>query len=1126
MSRPFDAKAASDYGQLVQAAYTMYFAAPTNVTPPPSADFPAGYTMVAWIQMQDFILESTSPLFYGFVAQSTVDASQFVITIRGTSNGVEWWDDVDAIEKTPFKIANCGMVGRGFARIYDTLEVVECPTGLPRTAAAVPQSLRPAGGFSAQVSALIRRHAPAQAPARARAGRGAAKAGPLPASASIDVAGHSLGAALATLYVMENAQTEKIINPLLCTFASPLVGDATFASAFNALGLTSWRVDNAPDLVTKVPPEILGFAHVDTLVPVNSAGKVLPLVNCWHSLATYLSLIDETKQPDAGCRLLVAAAPLSRAAALLRAEEVASTSVEGAGPQVVDRVGAAAAPQINKPFVIDIDHGDDVQDTPGPLGGFERVKASGIAFLIHKATEGLTFVDHRYDARRAAWMNGIPVPVTDINGEPLQLVPRFAAYHFFHGEDPEAEAKFFLETARLQPGDDAVIDWEAVPGSGFVPSADAVDRFCNVVEQKLGFPIIVYSGNAAKEQLHGNDPRFAKRRLWLAQYSSTWSVQPSWSYPWLWQNNGGQRGGLNSIPGIDGNCDNSTIALPSPMTIKQLAATWGGGVQAVAAQAAAREAVPGVSVAAAPQITKPFVIDINHGDNVEDTPGPLGGFEQVKASGIAFLIHKATEGLTFADPRYDARRAAWMNGIPVAVTDINGESLQLVPRFAAYHFFHGEDPEAEAKFFLETARLQPGDDAVIDWEAVPGSGFVPTADAVDRFCNVVEQTLGFPIIVYSGNAAKEQLHGNDPRFAKRRLWLAQYSSTWSVQPSWSYPWLWQNNGGQRGGLNSIPGIDGNCDNSTIALPSQMTVKQLAATWGGGAQAVAAQAAAREAVRRVSVVRGPQRIKRPVARKIARYGWKPDLPDQRDYSYAVSADVMQNISGSVDLRAQCPQVYDQGHIGSCTANAIAAALEFDMMKQGLPSFTPSRLFIYYNERSMEGTVGSDSGAYIRDGIKSVASQGDCPESEWTYDGTAALPGGVFPTGAKATVEPSPQCYTDAIRHTAMNYQSIDQNLADMKGCLASGYPFVFGFTVYPSFESDDVAHTGVVPMPGNEQTIGGHAVLAVGYDDNKNMFIIRNSWGAVWGIGGYCYMPYAYLLDNNLADDFWTIRLVD
>jgi C1A family cysteine protease len=124
------------------------------------------------------------------------------------------------------------------------------------------------------------------------------------------------------------------------------------------------------------------------------------------------------------------------------------------------------------------------------------------------------------------------------------------------------------------------------------------------------------------------------------------------------------------------------------------------------------------------------------------------------------------------------------------------------------------------------------------------------------------------------------------------------------------------------------------------------------------------------------------------RKIARYGWKPDLPDQRDYSYAVPPHVAKNISTSVDLRAQCPAVYDQGGIGSCTANAIAGALEFDMMKQGLEDFVPSRLFIYYNERAIEGNVGVDSGAYIRDGIKSVASQGDCPESMWSYDATPA------------------------------------------------------------------------------------------------------------------------------------------
>jgi hypothetical protein len=522
-------------------------------------------------------------------------------------------------------------------------------------------------------------------------------------------------------------------------------------------------------------------------------------------------------------------------------------------------------------------------------------------------------------------------------------------------------------------------------------------------------------------------------------------------------------------------------------------------------------------------MSRPFAIDLYQGDNVQDTPGPLGGFARVKAAGIAFLLHKASEGLTGVDSRYQARRAAWMDGIPVSVTDLDGTILQLTPRFAAYHFFHGQDPEGEAQHFLDTARLQPGEDAVVDWEQVGTSGYQPTADAVDAFCKVVENALGFPIIVYSGNVAKQQLKGKDPRFANRRLWLASYGSNFTVQETWQFPWLWQDDGDKYGpGPNTIPGIDGYCDNSTIVAP--MTIKDLYAQWGGGAQAVAARAP----MRRISMMPGGRGTGfTGTPRKIARYGWKPDLPDQRDHSYAVPAGITQNIPAGVDLRAQCPQVYDQGQIGSCTANAIAGALEFDMMKQGLRSFTPSRLFIYYNERSMEGTVGSDAGAYIRDGIKSVASQGDCPESEWTYDGMSAdWPSGIFPPGAKAAMQPSPQCYTDAIPHKALNYQSVDQNLADMKGCLTSGYPFIFGFTVYESFESADVARTGIVPMPLADEAIkGGHAVMAVGYDDAKNMFIIRNSWGSDWGLAGYGYMPYAYLLDDNLATDFWTIRIV-
>jgi C1A family cysteine protease len=204
------------------------------------------------------------------------------------------------------------------------------------------------------------------------------------------------------------------------------------------------------------------------------------------------------------------------------------------------------------------------------------------------------------------------------------------------------------------------------------------------------------------------------------------------------------------------------------------------------------------------------------------------------------------------------------------------------------------------------------------------------------------------------------------------------------------------------------------------------------------------------------------------RTIARCGWKPDLPDQRDFSYAVPAHIAKNLPKRVDLRDQRPEVYDQGRNGSYTANAIAAALEFDMMKEGKNAFTPSRLFIYYNERAIEGTVGSDAGAQIRDSIKSVARQGDCPESEWPYDDTpAGLITGLFPVGAKATTPPPESCYGDAVKHYALAHRSVSQNLSDMKGCLASGYPFVYGFTVYNSFESPEVRENRNVPSPPGE-----------------------------------------------------------
>ncbi len=252
------------------------------------------------------------------------------------------------------------------------------------------------------------------------------------------------------------------------------------------------------------------------------------------------------------------------------------------------------------------------------------------------------------------------------------------------------------------------------------------------------------------------------------------------------------------------------------------------------------------------------------------------------------------------------------------------------------------------------------------------------------------------------------------------------------------------------------------------------------------------------------------------RKMNGYGWQPDLPDHRDLFYQAPAHVLKKLPKKIDLRKNCPPVYDQGQLGSCTANAIGAAFEFELLKQNAADdFMPSRLFIYYNERAIEHSVNTDSGAQIRDGMKSVNKQGVCPENMLPYSIT------------KFANKPSSDCYHTALKHLVLSYHRILQTSVQMKSCLAEGFPFVFGFTVYESFESEAVSKTGKLNLPEkNEQAIGGHAVMAVGYDDNSKRFIVRNSWGSNWGMSGYFTMPYDYLLNENLSDDFWTIRLVE
>lgn len=245
------------------------------------------------------------------------------------------------------------------------------------------------------------------------------------------------------------------------------------------------------------------------------------------------------------------------------------------------------------------------------------------------------------------------------------------------------------------------------------------------------------------------------------------------------------------------------------------------------------------------------------------------------------------------------------------------------------------------------------------------------------------------------------------------------------------------------------------------------------------------------------------------------GYRKDKPDERDLIFAPSA-APHALPALVDLStspAEAP-IFDQTPLASCSANAISAMFHFNAVKEALPPIIPSRLFIYYNERQMEGTTATDSGAQIRDGMKAVARWGVCSEDAWPY------------VAANLAVAPPQPCYAEALANKAIRYSRISGNLQDLKGCLAEGYPFVFGMSIYTNFFTPQVAKTGIGPMPGPSDALkGGHAVTAVGYDDSKQTFLIRNSCGTGWGMRGYFTLPYAFMSSRKLADDFWTLRRV-
>ncbi|HXR39240.1 MAG TPA: hypothetical protein VN776_09105 [Terracidiphilus sp.] len=289
MGQPLDKPTAFFYGQFVQAAYAM-FANPQSPDPlrPEPSGIPAGYELGAWIHMSDFVLDITELKFYGIVAHSVEEHGASIVAIRGTEGAIEWIDDAAAI-LVPFRqIPSAGRVAFGFDKIYNSLKVVKYTPRAARELAAGAEPEAYTGSFGEQLEQLAISHERERGLEPAIEGRARPKRPTV-------VTGHSLGAALATLFVMENDEKGKFDISSLCTFASPRVGNMEFVHLFNRLPINSWRIVNIRDVVPRLPPHIpilLDYGHVDVAYPFDSSTFARNSLVCWHSMDTYQHWLD------------------------------------------------------------------------------------------------------------------------------------------------------------------------------------------------------------------------------------------------------------------------------------------------------------------------------------------------------------------------------------------------------------------------------------------------------------------------------------------------------------------------------------------------------------------------------------------------------------------------------------------------------------------------------------------------------------------------------------------------------------------------------------------------------------------------------------------------------------------